>query len=171
MADSLQRELRQKRAFDSLEQATFLSVQRTASVWMQTFARRLKPFGLTPTQYNVLRILRGAHPGSLTCGEIGERMVTPVPDVTRLVDRLVARRLAWKGRDERDRRVVRVEISGRGLELLSTLDERVLGWLEELLAPLEEGELETLCRLSEKGRDAKRGRPPEKGRLSEQGRL
>lgn len=155
MAKTLQKELRQTRAFAGLEEATFLSVQRTASVWMQTLAHHLKPFGLTPTQYNVLRILRGAHPGSLTCGEIGERMVTEVPDVTRLIDRLVARRFAWKARDESDRRVVRVEISGQGLELLAELDDKVLSWLEELLAPLAEQELETLCELSEK---ARRGR-------------
>jgi len=155
MAESLKKALRQKRAFESLEQATFLSIQRTASVWMQVLAHRLKPFGLTPTQYNVLRILRGAHPGSLTCGEVGERMVTAVPDVTRLIDRLVARRLAWKGRDEADRRIVRVEISGQGLELLAELDEKVLAWLEDLLAPLDQHELETLCGLSEK---ARRGR-------------
>ena len=152
MAESLKKELRQQRAFASLEQAAFLSIQRTASVWMQSLSQHLKPFGLTPTQYNVLRILRGAHPGSLTCGEVGERMVTVVPDVTRLIDRLVARRLAWKARDESDRRVVRVEISGQGLELLTELDDKVLGWLEELLAPLDRRPLETLCALSEKAR-------------------
>ena len=107
MAESLKKALRQKRAFESLEQATFLSIQRTASAWMQVLAHRLKPFGLTPTQYNVLRILRGAHPGSLTCGEVGERMVTVVPDVTRLIDRLVARRLAWKGPPNRQSRDLR----------------------------------------------------------------
>ena len=152
MAETLRRELRQREDFASLQQATFLSIQRTASVWIQVIAHRLRPFGLTPTQYNVLRILRGAHPGSLTCGEIGERMVTEVPDVTRLIDRLVARRLAWKARDEADRRIVRVEISGQGLELLAELDDEVLGWLDELLAPLEDKELETLLTLSEKAR-------------------
>ncbi|MHC4848526.1 MAG: MarR family winged helix-turn-helix transcriptional regulator [Planctomycetota bacterium] len=152
MAKTLEEELRQTRPFAGLEEATFLSIQRTASVWMQAFAHHLKPFRLTPTQYNVLRILRGAHPGSLTCGEIGERMVTEVPDVTRLIDRLVARRLAWKARDERDRRVVRVEISGRGLELLADLDDEVLAWLEELVGQLDQQELETLCKLSERAR-------------------
>jgi DNA-binding MarR family transcriptional regulator len=152
MSEKLRQELRQGRPFASLEEATFLSIQRTASVWMQALAHHLRPYGLTPTQYNVLRILRGAHPGSLTCGEVGERMVNEVPDVTRLMDRLVARRLAWKARDEEDRRVVRVEISGQGLELLAVLDDRVLGWLAELLAALEDTELETLCELSEKAR-------------------
>ena len=152
MSERLLQELRQSRPFASLEEATFLSIQRTASVWMQELSHHLRPYGLTPTQYNVLRILRGAHPGSLTCGEVGERMVNEVPDVTRLIDRLVARRLAWKARDESDRRVVRVEISGQGLELLADLDDKVLGWLDKLLAALEGAELETLCALSEKAR-------------------
>jgi DNA-binding MarR family transcriptional regulator len=152
MSERLRRELRQGRDFGSLEEVTFLSLQRTASLWMQVLARHLRPYGLTPTQYNVLRILRGAHPGAVTCGEIGERMVTVVPDVTRLADRLVARRLAWKARDEEDRRIVRVEISGQGLELLASLDEKVLAWLEELLSPLEPQEMDVLCKLLEKGR-------------------
>jgi DNA-binding MarR family transcriptional regulator len=152
MSERLRRELHQGRDFGSLEEVTFLSLQRTASLWMQVLARHLRPYGLTPTQYNVLRILRGAHPGSVTCGEIGERMVTVVPDVTRLADRLVARRLAWKARDENDRRIVRVEISGQGLELLASLDEKILAWLEELLSPLEPQEMDALCNLLEKGR-------------------
>lgn len=152
MSKRFRRELRQGRAFGSLEEVTFLSLQRTASLWMQALARNLRPFELTPTQYNVLRILRGAHPGSLTCGEIGERMVTAVPDVTRLVDRLVDRRLAWRARDRADRRIKRVEISGQGFELLAALDEKVLGWLEELLSPLDEEDLRTLCALSERAR-------------------
>jgi DNA-binding MarR family transcriptional regulator len=152
MSERLRRELLQARDFSSLEEATFLSVQRTAGLWMQALARRLRPYKLTPTQYNVLRILRGAHPLALTCGEIGERMVTAVPDVTRLADRLVARRLAWKARDDRDRRIVKVEISGQGLELLDSLDDKVLGWIHEILSPLTEEEAQALCTLTEKAR-------------------
>ena len=154
MSERLRQELQQSRAFGSLEEATFLSLQRTASLWMQGLAQHLRPYGLTPTQYNALRILRGAHPGSLTCGEIGNRMVNVVPDVTRIADRLVAHRRAWKARDEFDRRVVKVEISGRGLELLASLDEKVLEWLRELLSPLEEDEMRTLCTLMEKARQS-----------------
>lgn len=154
MSDRLRRELRQRRGFGSLEEATFLSLQRTAGIWMQTLATKLRPYDLTPTQYNVLRILRGAHPGALTCGEIGERMVTAVPDVTRVADRLAARRLAWKARDEHDRRVVKVEISGLGLELLASLDEQVLDWIGEILSPLSEQETKALCDLTEKARSS-----------------
>ena len=152
MSDELRRELRQSRPFGSLEEATFLSVQRTASLWMQALTHKLRPFDLTPTQYNVLRILRGAHPGSLTCTQVGERMVTPVPDVTRLLDRLLARHLVWKARDESDRRIMRVEISGRGLDLLASLDENILVWLEEMLSPLEPDEMRTLGTLAAQAR-------------------
>lgn len=152
MSDELRRELRQSRPFGSLEEATFLSVQRTASLWMQALTHKLRPFDLTPTQYNVLRILRGAHPGSLTCTQVGERMVTPVPDVTRLLDRLLARHLVWKARDESDRRIMRVEISGRGLDLLASLDESILVWLEEMLSPLEPDEMRTLGTLAAQAR-------------------
>jgi DNA-binding MarR family transcriptional regulator len=152
MSQKLREELQQKQGFESEEQAAFLSVQRTAGLWMQSFARNLRGFGLTPTQYNVLRILRGAHPESMTCGAIGERMVTPVPDVTRLVDRLVARDWVNKERDGEDRRVVRVKIADPGLHLLASLDGPVLAWLEELLAPLDSKDMETLSRILEKAR-------------------
>ena len=144
MSEGLRRELQQSRISALLLFATLL--------WMQTLAQNLRPYGLTPTQYNVLRILRGAHPSSVTCGEIGERMVTAVPDVTRLADRLIAQRLAWKARDASDRRVVRVEISGQGLELLDSLDTKVLDWLRELLSPLNETEMRKICHLLEKAR-------------------
>jgi DNA-binding MarR family transcriptional regulator len=119
---------------------------------MQALTHKLRPFELTPTQYNVLRIRRGAHPGSLTCTQVGERMVTPVPDVTRLLDRLLARRLVWKARDESDRRIVRVEISSVGLDLLASIDEEILGWLEVMLSPLEREEMRTLGALAAKAR-------------------
>ena len=77
---------------------------------------------LTTSQYNVLRILRGSHPKPLTAGEIGERTIARDPDITRLVDRLDARGLVKRSRSEEDRRVVEVEITGKGLELLRTLD-------------------------------------------------
>ena len=152
MDEELRRDIGQTKQFASLEEAAFLSLQRTAGLWMQTFARKLRDVDLTPTQYNVLRILRGAHPDALTCGEIGERMVTAVPDVTRLVDRLLGRGLVWKGPDPKDRRVVRVEISGRGIQLLASLDGPVLEWLAELLSPLEDDDLRTLCLLLAKAR-------------------
>ena len=79
-------------------------------------------------------------------------MVTAVPDVTRLTDRLVAKHFVWKAREASDRRIVRLEISGEGLELLASLDEKVLPWLQELLSPLGEREKRQLCALADKAR-------------------
>lgn len=148
----LREEIRQTRPFVSLEEEAFLNLQRTANALLQSITRSLKRHDLTPTQYNVLRILRGSHPKTLTCGDIGGRMVTPDPDVTRLLDRLEKRGLVGRARDPRDRRVVRAGITEAGLELLSRLDGPVPSWLEELLGHLEDDELQTLIQLLEECR-------------------
>ena len=93
MAGRLQKEIRQTKPFASLEEEIFLNLQRTAEVLMRRLTEELKPSDLTPTQYNVLRILRGAEPDGLPCREISARMVTHDPDVTRLLDRLEKRGL------------------------------------------------------------------------------
>lgn len=123
----LQREVQKRRPFTSPAQEAYLSIQRTASLLGSDFQRLLKPHGLSEATYNVLRILRGAleDGGSRTCSEIGEHMVTPVPDVTRLVDRLETRGLVKRMRGAEDRRVVRVAITSAGLEVLAELDEPV----------------------------------------------
>lgn len=149
----LRREIRQTAAFQSAEEEAFLNLQRTTGILMQSFAQLLKAEvegGLSAAQYNVLRILRGAHPDALSCGEIGERMVTADPDVTRLVDRLVRRGLAARSRDQEDRRVVKVKITGPGLQLLAALDPVVNGWLEEQLGHLSKSGLEGLIRQLER---------------------
>lgn len=148
----LREEIRQTRPFVSLEEEAFLNLQRTANGLLQSVTRSLKQYDLTPTQYNVLRILRGSHPNTLTCGDIGDRMVTPDPDVTRLLDRLERRQLVARARDAGDRRVVRAGITARGLELLDRLDQPVPSWLGELLGHLEDDELRNLVGLLEKCR-------------------
>src|SRR5690606_24545599 len=119
---SLSDELKQTRPFDLLEEEVHLSVLRTAAVLEHEFARALKPFGLTPTQYNVLRILRGAGPGGLCRYEVGERLIRPVPDVTRLLDRMTEMKLIGRQRVDEDRRLVRTHITPKGLALLAELD-------------------------------------------------
>lgn len=109
--------------------------------------------GLTPSQYNVLRILRGAHPRALTCGEISERLVTPGPDVTRLLDRLKERQWVERDRDAGDRRVVRSRITELGLELLSSLDEPVGQWLKDGLGHMSSDEQRQLIELLERARE------------------
>jgi DNA-binding MarR family transcriptional regulator len=151
----LLREIQQRRPFTSRQQEAFLNLQRTSAVLGQVMDRWFKAAGLTRTQYNALRILRGAHPGALACSEVGERMVTPVPDVTRLLDRLEAVGLLSRCRDTRDRRVVNVAISAEGLARLAELDEPLEVKLRELLAPLGDADLASLVALLERARDGK----------------
>jgi DNA-binding MarR family transcriptional regulator len=150
MSTVLKRELRQTAPFDSLEQEVFILLQmanhRVVDPWA-CYLRRAG--GLTPNQYNVLRILRGAGAEGLPSGEIVSRMVTRDPDVTRLVDRLVDRRLARRGRTASDRRVVRVTITPAGLELLATLDPAVAEAPRRLLGPVGRRRLAALRDLLE----------------------
>lgn len=149
---TLSREIHQEKPFVSLEEEAFLSLQRTASLLLQALGRELKGHDLTPAQYNTLRILRGAEPDALTCGEIGERLVSPGPDVTRLLDRLEERGLVTRLRDAEDRRVVRARITEDGIDLLTGLDEPVGRILGRLLGPLEKERLRTLIALLEEVR-------------------
>ena len=120
MPDRLRAEIHQDDPFDSPEEEVFLNLQRTAAILTGRFAAELRAWGLTPAQYNVLRILRGAGPGGRTCGEVGERLVAPGPDVTRLIDRLERAGLVARERDEADRRVVRARIRRDGLARLGS---------------------------------------------------
>jgi hypothetical protein len=99
MPPRLQDELKQTKPFASLEQEALLSIERTAAVLRHQLGEELKPLGVTPTQYNVLRILRGAGPAGLCRNEIRDRLVAQVPDVTRLLDRMEDAGLIVRGRD------------------------------------------------------------------------
>jgi DNA-binding MarR family transcriptional regulator len=105
----------------SLEEAAFLDLLRTCDLLSRGPALLLKTEGLSPTQYNVLRILRGSQE-ALACGEIAGRMITRDPDVTRLLDRLEKRRLISRCRETGDRRMVKARITPEGLKLLARLD-------------------------------------------------
>jgi DNA-binding MarR family transcriptional regulator len=118
----LHAELKQARPFDLLEEETHLSIVRTAALLEHAMIQVLKPFGLTPTQYNVLRILRGAGPNGLCRNEIGVRLLRRVPDVTRLLDRMAELDLIGRERSDEDRRLVRTQITPHGLQLLARLD-------------------------------------------------
>lgn len=147
MSRSLDAEIQQTKPFPSLEEEAFLGLQRTASLLLQALGRELKEQDLTPAQYNTLRILRGAEPDALTCGEIGERLVSPGPDVTRLLDRLEASSLIVRLRDAQDRRVVRARITEKGVALLGSLDEPVERTLGQLLGHLGPERLKTLVEI------------------------
>src|ERR1700741_3922379 len=106
------------------EEAAFLELLRTTDQLSRRLVPLLKAEELSPTQYNVLRILRGA-PEGLPCGEIGQRMITRDPDITRLLDRLEKRTLIARWRDSQDRRMVLARITPQGLKMLGRLDQPV----------------------------------------------
>jgi DNA-binding MarR family transcriptional regulator len=105
------------------EERLFLALLKAADALGQQAEQLIKPFGLTGTQYNVLRILRGAQPAGLACRAIGDRMISHDPDMTRLLDRVEKRGLIRRERQKDDRRVVKTHITSQGLELLKPLDQ------------------------------------------------
>ena len=123
MAGSLQSELKQNIPFKHREQEAYLALLRTADVLQSQVEDKLKEFGLTGTQYNALRILRGAGKEGLPCSEIGGRMITRDPDITRLLNRLEQRGLTSRVHGKRDRRVIYGKITAAGLKLLAEIDE------------------------------------------------
>jgi DNA-binding MarR family transcriptional regulator len=131
MAGKLQAEIRQRKPFVSLEEETYLNLVRTADTLTRELDLLLQPYGLTTTQYNVLRILRGAGDEGSTCSGISERLLAFDPDVTRLLDRLEKVQLVQRSRSTTDRRVVMTTITTAGLELLGKLDEPVESLLKQ----------------------------------------
>ncbi|HEX7239547.1 MAG TPA: MarR family transcriptional regulator [Longimicrobiaceae bacterium] len=154
MPTQLRDEIKQTRPFASLEQEAFLSVERTAAVLGHAFSEALKPHGITSTQYNVLRILRGAGEGGLCRSEIWERMVAQVPDVTRLLDRMEAAGLVERERSATDRRFVTTRITEEGLRILRELDGPVEALHQRLMSHLGADGLRTLVDLLARLREA-----------------
>ena len=137
---------RNNRYKDCPEEDAFLDMLRTCDLLSRGPAQVLKRADLSATQYNVLRILRGA-PEGLQCGEIGNRMITRDPDITRLLDRLEKRGLTSRCRETQDRRMVIVRIAPEGLRLLQRLDEPVREAHRRQLGHLGPGRLRTLANL------------------------
>jgi DNA-binding MarR family transcriptional regulator len=144
---ALAREIQQTRSFDSAEAEAYLNVLRTASVLQDRVSALLRAHEISHPQYNVLRILRGSGEEGLRCGEVAERMIARVPDISRLLDRLHRRGLINRQRDSVDRRVVKMTITVRGLEILNELDGPLARLLPELLSGLNQEEIRELSRL------------------------
>ena len=142
----LQTKLKQGTPFESPEHEAYLNLLRTYGVLSAPFMQLFKQHGITNTQYNVLRILRGAG-GELPCLDIAERMVHRVPDVTRLIDRLVQAKLVMRRRTRVDRRVVLVRVTPPGRTLLDTLDQPVRDLRKQQLGHMTHDELTTLNQL------------------------
>lgn len=147
MSPTLRDELRQTRPFQSLEQEAHLNLMRTAAVLTDRFELMLKPAGITPQQFNVLRILRGAEPDGLCRNELRDRMLSRMPDMTRLLDRMEEAGLVTRERGDRDRRLVRTHITPRGLGILASLDDQVVAEHRDALGHLTEDQLRTLVAL------------------------
>jgi DNA-binding MarR family transcriptional regulator len=144
---SLKEELKQSKPFGSREQEAALNISRTAALIEHEGADMLKAFGITGTQFNVLRILRGAGQEGLCRYEISDRMVNQVPDVTRLLDRLEEAGFVTRERDTEDRRQVNTRITDAGLALLDQLEEPILELHRKQLGHLSEAQLAMLIEL------------------------
>ncbi len=153
MPGKLQQEIQQTKPFPTREAEAFLNLLRSADFLMQGVTEALKPAGLTPTQYNILRILRGAGPDGLACRDIGERLITRDPDLTRLLDRMEQRGLVTRNREDRDRRVVTVRIAPEGLETLNRLDQPLQELQRKQFQKLDEPRIQLLIELLESLRE------------------
>ena len=114
MSPDLRSELRQRKPFESLQQETHLNLVRTVTMLQDTFEQLFKPYGISNTQYNVLRILRGADGSGLCRNELRDRLLTRMPDVTRLLDRMEEVGLVERARDTADRRQVTTRLTKQG---------------------------------------------------------
>jgi DNA-binding MarR family transcriptional regulator len=154
MSSKPKKESQRKRPQPSPEEEVYLSILRTAEALSWGVSETLKVADLTPTQYNVLRILRGAAPEGATCGQISERMVTKDSDITRLLERLDARGLITRSRDGQDKRYITVKITNEGLGLLASLDDPIARCHERQLGHLGKAQLTSLRKLLDVARAA-----------------
>jgi DNA-binding MarR family transcriptional regulator len=122
---SLAEEIKQNRPFATSTEEALVSVLRAAAVIRRVLGQRIDPFGISPAQYNVLRILRGAGPDGLPTLAVRDRLVEEAPGITRLIDKLESAKLVRRDRTGKDRRTVRCHITPAGLELLERADEDV----------------------------------------------
>jgi len=152
MTGKLKREIKQTRPFHSIQEEVVLSMLRTADQLAAPMTELLRAAKLSFSQYNVLRILRGAGAEGLPCGEISDRMVRRDPDLTRLLDRLEAADLVARARGTADRRVVMARITDQGLALLDSLDGQVEDAVGQPLSHMPKKRLEALRDLLEQAR-------------------
>ena len=147
----LKSDLKKKRGFDSAEQEAALNLLRTSDLLENRLGRLFRQFALTPSQYNVLRILRGEGK-PLPCLEIADRMIQVVPAITGLIDRLEKQALVKRDRCAEDRRIIYIAITAKGKRLLKQIDAPLTGLHREMLGHLPRKELAELTRLLEKCR-------------------
>ncbi|HEV8660455.1 MAG TPA: MarR family transcriptional regulator [Thermoanaerobaculia bacterium] len=152
MVSRIQQEIKQTRPFQSRAQEVAIALMRTADNVRRAVAAIVEPLGITPQQYNVLRILRGAGEKGLPTLEIAERMIEQTPGITRLIDRLEKKRLVSRERCPTDRRQVFCRITREGLNLIARLDVPIADADHLALSSLNSRELTQLVNLLDKSR-------------------
>ena len=145
MSASIREAIQQQKPFDSLQTEVMLTLMRTTDLLVERSHRPICGAGLTSSQYNVLRILRGAGEAGLQTYQVAERLVTRAPNITRLVDKLETKGFINRRRSDQDRRVVQLRITDAGIALLAELDDPVASATKEALLGLGEPELKELC--------------------------
>ena len=151
---SLRREIHQSVPFPSVAVEATLTIQRAADDLNAAFAALLKPYDLTVTQYNALRIVRGAGETGLSTHEVGERLIKRDPDVPRLLERLAAAGLVRRARSAEDRRITSCLLTPEGRRLLDALEAPIRALHDHHFAGLSEAEQVTLVRLLDRVRGA-----------------
>lgn len=154
MRNTLQHELRKRNPFEFAEQEAYLNILRTADRLSRSFGKLFKDKRISNSQYNVLRILRGAGGEGVPALEVADRLVSRDPDITRLVDRLEKASLVTRSRTARDRRVVLIRITGAGLALLDELEQPVRELHRAQLGHMTPDELQTMSDLLVKARNS-----------------
>lgn len=144
---TLRDEIQQTKPFTSLQEEALLNIVRTSATITDEMEELLKSRGITNTQYNVLRILRGAEPEGLCRNELRDRMLTRMPDVTRLLDRMEEAGLVARSRDNEDRRLVSTRITDAGRKMVDDLDAPVRAFHKNRFAHVSEEQLQTLVDL------------------------
>lgn len=155
MAQGLREEIHQNKPFRSAQEEAMLNIVRTASILTDEGARILKPFGITVAQYNVLRILKGSEGQGLCRNEVRDRMLTRMPDMTRMLDRMEEAGLVERIRDQDDRRHVATHITAAGKKILRDLEGIVSEQHRKSLGHMSEKELKTLSELLTRARKRK----------------
>lgn len=147
MPTGLREEIKQGKPFASLKEEARLNIVRTSGLLQDSFEMMLKPYGITGTQYNVLRILRGAEPDGLCRNDVSARLLNRMPDATRLLDRMEEAGLVTRERTGKDRRLVNTRITKVGRKLVDSLDAEAERQHEERLGHMTKSQLKTLVDL------------------------
>ena len=147
MTPDLGPERKQQKPFGSAQHEAHANIVRTSNLLVGAFDQLLKPYGITGTQYNVLRILRGAEPEGLCRNAVRDRLLSRMPDATRLLARMERAGLVTRARADEDRRSVTTRISDKGQRLVDALDEKIAKEHQRRLGHLSQKQVRKLIKL------------------------